>query len=64
MAHYELSAGTMDISDYKDIYTDPAENVTNLLERLNSNEPEKSVIKSQESASVMLEHRHRPTPNQ
>ena len=43
----------MDIRDHKDIY---ANEVTDLLEKLDLNDPEKSVVKTHDSLTAMLEH--------
>ena len=43
----------MDIQDFRDIYVDQA---TDLLQKLDLNDPEKSVIKTQDSLTAMLEN--------
>ena len=43
----------MDIQDFRDVYVDQA---TDLLQKLDLNEPEKSVIKTQDSLTAMLEN--------
>ena len=43
----------MHLRDYKDIY---ANEVTDLLEKLDLNDPEKSVVKTHDSLTAMLEH--------
>ena len=43
----------MDIQDFRDIYVDEA---ADLLQKLNLNDPEKSVVKTHDSLTAMLEH--------
>ena len=43
----------MDIRDFRDIYVDEA---ADLLEKLDLNDPEKSVVKTHDSLTAMLEH--------
>ena len=43
----------MDIQDFRDIYVDEA---ADLLQKLDLNDPEKSVVKTHDSLTAMLEH--------
>ena len=43
----------MDIRDFRDIYVDEA---ADLLQKLDLNDPEKSVVKTHDSLTAMLEH--------